>query len=70
LKPRLPAHPRGPAAEAGAAKRLAAALTEQARLGDALHRLAGSSAEQSAYARLRAASLRVAECDREVKLNG
>jgi hypothetical protein len=50
-----------------AVERLNEALAEQARLGDGFARMAGTSAEQSAYARLQAASLHVAECDRAVK---
>jgi hypothetical protein len=47
--------------------RLEAALAEQARLGDALTLAAGTSAEQSCYVRLAAASLQVSRCDRSVK---
>jgi hypothetical protein len=54
-------------AERVAIRRLEAALVEQARLGDAFARLAGSQAEQAAYLRLQAASLRVSRCDLVVK---
>lgn len=50
-----------------AVSRLEAALREQARLGDAFARLAGTQAEQSAYLRLQAASLHVSRCDQLVK---
>ena len=43
------------------------ALIEQERLGDALDLAVGTSSEQAAYFRLRAASLDVAECDRADK---
>jgi hypothetical protein len=42
-------------------------MSDQARLGDDYARMAGSSAEQSAFARLQAASLHVSECHRAVK---
>jgi hypothetical protein len=42
-------------------------MADQARLGDDFARMAGTSAEQSAYARLRAASLHVSDCDLAVK---
>jgi anti-sigma regulatory factor (Ser/Thr protein kinase) len=48
-------------------RRLERALIEQARLGDAYERAAGTSSEQSAYLRLRAASFDVTRCDRTVK---
>jgi hypothetical protein len=48
-------------------RHLEAALIQQARLGHALDRAVGTSAEQSAYARLRAASEHVDTCDREVR---
>lgn len=54
-------------AEVLAIERLAAALTDQARLGDEYERWAGTSAEQSAGVRLSAASLRVSRCDAAVK---
>jgi hypothetical protein len=50
-----------------AAGRLEAALIEQARLGDAYARSVSTSAEQSSYLRLQAASLEVSRCDRAVK---
>ena len=50
-----------------AVRRLEAALTEQARVGDLYARSVGTSAEQSAHARLQGASLRVSECDRRAK---
>jgi hypothetical protein len=50
-----------------AVRRLEAALVEQARLGDAHARAVGTSAEQSTYARLQAASLEVSRCDLAAK---
>ena len=50
-----------------AVRRLEAALIEQARVGDVFERSVGTSAEHASYSRLRAASERVAECDRYVK---
>jgi hypothetical protein len=47
--------------------RLEAALIDQARLGDAYARSVSTSAEQSCYLRLQAASLEVSRCDRAVK---
>src|SRR3954463_4817837 len=49
-----------------AGRRRGAAPVEQARLGDALQRAAGTSAEQSSFVRLEAASLHVSRCDRAV----
>jgi hypothetical protein len=51
-------------AERTAVRRLEAALLEQARVGDVYARSVGTSAEQSAYVRLRAASLKVSDCER------
>jgi hypothetical protein len=51
-------------AERVAVRRLEAALAEQARVRDLYARSLGTSAEQSAHARLQAASLKVSECDR------
>jgi hypothetical protein len=48
-------------------RRLELALKEQARVGDAFARAVGTSAEQSTYARLQAASLDVSRCDRAAK---
>jgi hypothetical protein len=48
-------------------RRLEAALIEQARVGDAYARSVATSAEQSCYLRLQAASLHVSRCDRAVK---
>jgi hypothetical protein len=59
--------PRRTNAERVAVRHLEAAMIEQARLGDALERAAGTSAEQPAYVRLRVASKRVEACDREVR---
>ena len=53
--------------EAAARERLEVALADQARLGDLYQRAMGTSAEQTSYARLQAAGLRVAMCDRAVK---
>ena len=53
--------------ERSAVRRLQAALTEQARLGDAYARSVSTSTEQSCYLRLQAASLQVSRCDRAVK---
>jgi hypothetical protein len=53
-----------------AVRRLDAALADQARLGDDYARMAGTSAEQSAYVRLHAASRRVSVCDLAVKRHG
>ena len=53
--------------ERAAARQLEVALLEQARLGDAYERAVGTSAEQSTYARLQAASVDVARCDRVAK---
>jgi hypothetical protein len=50
-----------------AVRRLEVALVAQARLGDAYARAMGTSAEQSTYARLQAASLDVSRCDRAAK---
>ena len=50
-----------------ATARLEVALFEQARLGDAYARSLATSAEQSCYLRLQAASLDVSACDRAVK---
>jgi hypothetical protein len=46
---------------------LDAALVEHARLEDAYGRSIGTSTEQSAYRRLRAAASKVSECDRLVR---
>jgi hypothetical protein len=54
-------------AERLAVRRLDAALIEQARLGDAYARSVSTSAEQSCFLRLQAASLQVSRCDRAVK---
>jgi hypothetical protein len=54
-------------AERLAVRRLEAALIEQARVGDAYALSVSTSAEQSSYLRLRAASLQVSRCDRAVK---
>jgi hypothetical protein len=53
--------------EATAAKRLEAALGEQARLADQYDRAIGTSAELSSFARLQAANLSVAMCHRAVR---
>jgi serine/threonine-protein kinase RsbW len=50
-----------------AVQQLEAALVEQARLTDSFDRSAGTSSQQASYVRLRAASRRVAACDRTVK---
>src|SRR3954453_6191027 len=50
-----------------AVRRRDAALLEQAQRGEALQRAAGTSAEQSSFVRLEAASLHVSRCDRAVK---
>ena len=50
-----------------AVQQLEAALVEQARLGDDFQRFVGTSSEQASYARLRAASRRVTECDQAIK---
>ena len=50
-----------------AVQQLEAALVEQARLSDSFDRSAGTSSHQASYMRLRAASRRVAACDRAVK---
>jgi hypothetical protein len=50
-----------------AVRRLEAALTEQARLGDAYTRSIATSTEQSCYVRLAAANLNVSRCDGVVK---
>ena len=47
--------------------RLQRALIEQSRLEDAYARAVSTSAEQSCYVRLQAASLEVSRCDRAVK---
>jgi hypothetical protein len=60
---------RGPD-ERVAVRRLEVALDEQARLGDAHARAVGTSAEQSTFARLQAASLDVSRCDRAAKALG
>jgi hypothetical protein len=49
-----------------AERRLADALAEEARLTDAYESQVGSAGELSAYMRLRAAALRVTNCDRLV----
>jgi hypothetical protein len=49
-----------------AERRLADALAEEARLTDAYESQVGSAGELSAYVRLRAAALRVANCNRLV----
>jgi hypothetical protein len=54
-------------AERLAVCRLEAALIEQARVGDAYALSVSTSAEQSCYLRLQAASLQVSRCDRAVK---
>jgi hypothetical protein len=54
-------------AERLAVRRLEAALIEQARVGDAHALSVSTSAEQSSYVRLQAASLEVSRCDRAVK---
>jgi hypothetical protein len=54
-------------AQRSTVRRLDAALIEQARLGDAYERSVSTSAEQSCYLRLQAASLQVSRCDRAVK---
>jgi hypothetical protein len=59
--------PRRTTTQRVAVRRLEAAMIEQTRLGAALERAAGTSSEQSAYARLRAASQRVKACDRDVQ---
>lgn len=51
-----------------AVRRLEAALVEQARLGDAYSRSISTSAEQSCYVRLAAATVNVSRCDGAVKL--
>ena len=48
-------------------RRLEAALVEQARVEDLYALSVGTSTEQSAYVRLRAASAKVTECDRLAK---
>ena len=50
-----------------AVRRLEAAMIEQARLGEALERSSGTSSEQPAYARARAAAQHVSTCDEAVK---
>jgi hypothetical protein len=65
MSPGIP--PRRTSAERVAVRQLEVAMIEQARLGDALERAAGTSSEQPAYARLRAASQRVQTCDQRVK---
>jgi hypothetical protein len=63
-RPQPPARPRRPSyAERVADRRLDLALVEQARLGDAYGRAVGTSAEQSSYERLQAASIEVSRCD-------
>jgi anti-sigma regulatory factor (Ser/Thr protein kinase) len=57
----------GTNAEVVAIKRLVEALADQARLGDDYARWAGTSAEQSAGVRLKAATLHVSQCDAAVK---
>ena len=59
--------PRRTNAERVAVRHLEAALIQQARRGHAFDRAAGTSAEQSAYARLRVASEHVEMCDRELR---
>jgi hypothetical protein len=54
-------------AERLAVYHLEAALLEQARLGDAYNRAVDTSAEQSCFLRLEAASLDVSRCDLAVK---
>ncbi len=46
---------------------LGRALIEQARLGDEYARLVGTSAEQSAFARLQHAGHEVVRCDQDVR---
>jgi hypothetical protein len=46
---------------------LGRAMIEQARLGDAYERAAGTSAEQPAFARLQRAGREVARCDQDVR---
>jgi hypothetical protein len=55
------------ASERVAVRRLEAALVEQARVEGLYTRSIGTSAEQSAYVRLQAASTEVTECDRQAK---
>ena len=50
-------------------ERLETALTEQARLGEAFDRSIGTTSEQAAYTRLRAATLDVSRRDRDDKAN-
>jgi hypothetical protein len=54
-------------ADQDAAASLVAALKEQARLGDALTRVAGTSSEFAAFARLEEATRRVTECEQRVR---
>ena len=54
--------------KATAAARLRAAVTEQARLRDSYEAAIGTSAEFSAFARLQAANLRVAMCEKTVRI--
>ena len=42
-------------------------MSEQARFGEALERSSGTSSEQRAYARARAAAEHVSTCDEAVK---
>jgi hypothetical protein len=46
---------------------LGRAMIEQARVGDAYERAVGTSAEQSAFARLRRAGREVTLCDQDVR---
>jgi hypothetical protein len=50
-----------------AVRRLEAAMIEQSRVGEVLERSSGTSSEQPAYARARAAALNVSACDEAVK---
>ena len=66
--PKQPPPPRARSyPERQAVRRLEVALGEQARLGNAYERAVGTSAEQSTYSRLQAASVDVARCDRAAK---
>jgi hypothetical protein len=49
-----------------AARRLEAALAEQARMAAAYERAAGTPGEMASYVRLQASKLQVAVCDRMV----
>ncbi len=48
-------------------ERLETALVEQARLGEVFDRSIGTTSEQAAYTRLRAATVNVSRCDRDDK---